>query len=366
MTGTSRVTEPVELGRSREDRAIWGWRFGKGGTRISLIGGCHADEPVGPRLLRRLVGHLLGREDSLFPDRASLLENREWWIVPHVNPDGEARNRVWQEGDPDAYDLPSYLAHAVRELPGDDMEFGFPRGGGDRGDVEHAPEGPRPDGGGPRPENLALHDWWLTAEGAFHFHASLHGMGFAAGPWLLMEPTWAERARPLREAFRQRAHALGYVLHDVERLGEKGFFRLGRGFATRPDSRHMRDHFLAWGDEEMAARFRPSSMETIRALAGKVPGADPLTLVTEMPLFLTPGVGEELGPPDPAAAAWQDRIGGWRERVASEGAMGNEIRAEVCEEARAAGLRPMPVLDQMALQWEAILQGIRLAEQERG
>ena len=70
-----------ELGRSREGRPVLGWRFGEGGTRISLIAGCHADEPVGPRLLRELVTRLEGGDRGL-------LEGREWWIAPHVNPDG--------------------------------------------------------------------------------------------------------------------------------------------------------------------------------------------------------------------------------------------------------------------------------------
>jgi hypothetical protein len=365
------VTGSQELGRSREGRPILGWRFGEGGTRISLIGGCHADEPAGPRLLRELVARLEGGDGDL-------LEGREWWIAPQVNPDGEERNRRWQErgpqqGDagPDAYDLPSYLAHAVRELPGDDIEFGFPDGVG----TVDGPGGP----GEPRPENRALFDWWRTADGPFHVHASLHGMGFAAGSWLLIEPTWAERAGLLREAFGDRVREMGYVLHDVERLGEKGFFRLGRGFATRPDSRHMRDHFLARGDEETAARFRPSSMETIRALGG-----DPLTLVTEMPLFLTPGVGEEPGPPDRVGEEWKARLGGWKARVRgskdrtdgagahlAQGDHEAEPRLEalwqaIREEAHAAGLRPMPVRDQIALQWEAILAGIRLVEGRSG
>ncbi|NIR44032.1 MAG: hypothetical protein GWN99_13410, partial [Gemmatimonadetes bacterium] len=55
----------------------------------------------------------------------------EWWIVPHINPDGAERNRAWQHEDADAYDLGAYLSYAVRELPGDDIEFGFPRDAGD-------------------------------------------------------------------------------------------------------------------------------------------------------------------------------------------------------------------------------------------
>ena len=79
------------LGRSRENRPIRGFRFGRPGLRVSLVGGCHADEPVGPRLLRRLAGYL----SSLPPDDPLVAEH-EWWILPHLNPDGGRRNRSWQ------------------------------------------------------------------------------------------------------------------------------------------------------------------------------------------------------------------------------------------------------------------------------
>jgi hypothetical protein len=146
------------------------------------------------------------------------------------------------------------------------------------------------------------------------------------------------------------------VLHDVDRRGEKGFFRLGRGFCTRPDSRYMREHFMQHGDEETAALFRPSSMETIRSLGG-----DPLTLVSEMPLFITPGVGEQLGPPDPVARGWKERIDGWRAQVHLK----DGPRA-VAAAAEAGGLRPMPVRDQMMLQWAFVTAGLEQVELDVG
>ena len=141
----------------------------------------------------------------------------------------------------------------------------------------------------------------------------------------------------------------GYALHDVERHGEKGFHRLARGFCSRPDSRAMRRHFLDLGDSETAARFRPSSMEAIRALGG-----DPLTLVTEMPLFITPGVGDELGPPDPVLMRWRDRIAEWEARLGG-GSAEEDVRAD----AEYAGLTTMPVRDQMRFQWAFIREGLR-------
>jgi hypothetical protein len=126
----------------------------------------------------------------------------------------------------------------------------------------------------------------------------------------------------------------------------------------------MRKHFLDLGDEVTAGRFRPSSMEAVRALGG-----DPLTLVSEMPLFITPGVGEDLGPPDPAAIAWRERLEMWRERL-RPGASGDDrhegeaemraVESEACE----AGLRAMSVPDQMRLQWSFICAGLEQVEHE--
>jgi hypothetical protein len=317
------------IGQSMEGRPIVGFRFGSGPLRVSLIAGCHADEPVGPELLRRLTRFLLG-----LPSDDPLLRAAEWWIVPHVNPDAEARNRAWQFPIPESFDPVRTLAGAIRELPGDDLEFGFPR------DVEDA---------GGRPESRAVFDWWREADGPFALHASLHGMGFAAGPWYLIEPGWIERTRILRATCGRRTHELGYTLHDVERQGEKGFHRIERGFCTRPDSEAMRDYFLARDDPETAGRFRPSSMEAIRSLGG-----DPLTLVSEMPLFLTPGAGESPGPPDPVLEAWKQRIAAWREAASDSDLDDGQLAAEMFE----AGLRAMPVRDQMELQWTFVSAGL--------
>jgi hypothetical protein len=324
------------IGESRDGRPIEAFRFGGGPFRVSLVAGSHADEPVGPSFLRHLVSTL----ESLSANDP-MLAGYEWWIIPHVNPDGEERNRPWADDRATAFDVGTYLENVVRELPGDDIEFGYPR---DEADI------------GARSENRAAWEWWRGAAAPFDLHVSLHGMGFAAGPWHLVEGAWRGRCDILIELCSAAAHSLGYVLHDVEREGEKGFERIERGFCTRPDSRRMRGHFEALGDRETAARFRPSSMEAMRSLGG-----DPLTLVSEMPLFLTPGVGEEVGPPDPAAEAWRARIADWRSRLAA-GADANTISSE----AAATGMTAMPIRDQMNLQWRLVTAGIEQVEGERG
>ncbi len=354
ILASGRPRPPMDvIGRSREGRPIEALRVGGGRLRVSLLGGCHADEPVGPRFLRRLAGYLASA------DGASLRRAATWHVVPHVNPDGAARNAPWQRTNASRYDFASYLRHRVRELPGDDVEFGFPRSTGDVG---------------ARPENRAAAAWWRTA-GPFDLHASFHGMSVAAGPYFLLEPSWWDRFAGAGRRLAGLVRRMGYVLHDVDRRGEKGFHRLAPGFCCRPDSEAMRRHFSARGEFGTADRFRPSSMEAIRALGG-----DTLTLVTEMPLFLLPGVGETLGPPDPALERWKERIAEWDARIAAADAGRREATGaegpgrkgrgggqpcaatrSVSREAAEAGLAPMPVADQMRLQWAFVRAGLAVA-----
>lgn len=316
------------VGRSREGREILGGVLGRGPLHVSLIGGCHADEPVGPAMLRRLSAFL-----ASLPPEDALLTGATWFLVPHVNPDGEARNAVWSEATLPAadhrgaedriYDLPLYLRHVVRERPGDDVEFGFPLG---EGDAEA------------RPENRALASF-LAAGAPFHLHGSFHSIAFATGPWFLLEPAWVERTAPLRAALRERVRSLGYRLFDVDRGGEKGFRRIEEGFSTRPDSVSMRRFFEERGEPATAALFRPSSMEHVRSLGG-----DPLTFVSEMPLFLRPLEAGETGrPDDPLFRAWRERLA-----FLPDG----EIRER-------SGARGMPIRDQMRLQLGFLQEALR-------
>lgn len=331
------------LGHSREGRPIHGFQFGDGPLHVSLIAGCHADEPVGPRLLDKLVCGLA--ESSEQAPESTEMRFVSWWIVPHVNPDGRAANAGWQEPEPpldEGYDLPLYLDHVVREPPGEDVEFGFPRVPEDRD---------------ARPEAQAVAEFLLTGA-PIHVHATLHGMAFAAGPWFLLESAWAERTSDFQESMRRRVRDLGYRLHDVDRGGEKGFRRLSEGFSTRPDSQAMAEHFRARGDEATAALFRPSSMEFARSLDG-----DALTLVSEMPLFLVEDAVNHQGersdpstnrPPLPVDAAGRDRFRDWLAELQQSG------DAEIVRRrAEQAGIRPMPLRDQMRLQLHFILEAMR-------
>lgn len=290
-----------------------GHRFGRGPLRVSLIAGCHGDEPTGPRLLRRLASCL-----DRMPPSDPLLELASWWLIPDMNPDAAAANASWSEGETVAFDPRRHAAEARREAPGDDVEYGFPRS---------------PDDRGARPENLAAAAF-LRSAAPLHLHASLHSLAVGEGPWFLIDPAWAERSRPLRERLSAEVDALGYRLHDVDRRGEKGFWRIDRGFATTPDSGSMRRHFLDRGDEDIAARFRPTSMELARSLGG-----EPLTLVSEVPLFV-----------------WKDQRGA----PVPEGS-----RPGPAERARLAELvAPVPIADQMRLQVALLAAGLDLVRDQ--
>lgn len=244
-----------ELGPSEEGTELYGAALGSGPTTVSLIAGNHADEPVGPETLRSFLINGLARREEM----ESWLQRFQFVIVPHTNPDGEARNRGWIEAWPD---VKAYLRDVVREKPGRDLEYGFP-------DM--------------RPENAHVSDF-LREHGPFDLHASLHGMSAGEGAMLLINRPWTFRTQSLRDEFVAAAEANGLPLHDHNRKGEKGFFWIEPGFQTTPRGDAMRTYFGALGDSAMAERFHKSSMEFVASLGG-----DPLSLVTELPLFLIRG-----------------------------------------------------------------------------
>ena len=246
-----------EIGRSREGRPLPGATLGDGPLRISLIAGAHADEPVGPRTLERLITWLAAGTGT-----GDLLNEATFTICPGINPDGRERNSAWAN-DP-SHPLESYLLHHARELPGDDIEFGFPRENG------------RP----ARPENIAVANL-LRENGPFDFHASLHGMAFAEGAWYLLNRREPADTSGLREGLSSFTASLGMGLHDWDREGEKGFFRIAPGFCTTPTSTAMKQHFENLSEPREAEKFLPSSMEFVSSLGGA-----PLCMVSEIPLFL--------------------------------------------------------------------------------
>lgn len=255
--------EVTSIGHSRNDRTLFGLRFGNGPRAVSIIAGCHADEPIGPMTAQSL-SRVLHRH---FPE---FLDAFRFHVVPQMNPDGAEANRVWFR---DPLELSSYLNHVVRELPGDDLEFGF----GVDTDTQV------------RPECRAAQDF-LGGHGPYTAHFSLHGMGFAEGVWCLICKEWAQRSISFMDAYAQLCRQQGMTLHDIERHGEKGFTRIREGFCTTPTAAAMKAYFMERNDPTMAERFRPASMDWVQSLGG-----DPLCMVSELPLF---NMGRRSASPD--------------------------------------------------------------------
>lgn len=251
-----------QIGASEEGRPIDAVVIGKGSRRVSLIAGAHSDEPVGPETLRTLIIEGLKQRDSL----AEVFDRFQFVIIPHINPDGEARNQSWITKWPS---VEAYLLQAFREPPGRDLEFGFPN---------------------MRVENKCVSEFFRSYS-PFALHASLHGMGFAEGAMLLIERHWIAKTKTLRVQFKQAVRAAGLRLHDHDRKGEKGFHYIEPGFWTTPEGAAMRAFFQANSDPTTAEKFHDSSMEFVRSLGG-----DPLCLVTELPLFV---INKEITPRPP-------------------------------------------------------------------
>ena len=307
LTGVTQT----EIGISREGHPVFGWVFGSGTERVSIVAGSHADEPVGPMTAQALPVLLA----HYFPE---LLSRYRFFVIPQVNPDGAERNRPWFADPPD---FAAYVTHAVREQPGDDIEFGF-------ADEE-----------GARPENRAVVRW-LSDQGPFAAHFSLHGMAWAEGAWFLLCAAWAQRAEPLMDALTTLCASEGFPLHDIDRKGQKGFTRLREGIATTPTSTAMRAFFEGASDPAMAALFRPSSMELAASLGG-----DPLCMVSEMPLFLLTRGASSLD--SPILFRFRDDLDAARGQGAVDGL------------AREYGVQPVPITQQIRYQLGMIVLALR-------
>ncbi|NTV47849.1 MAG: peptidase M14, partial [Chlorobiales bacterium] len=240
------------IGFSEEGRPIDAVILGSGKTIVSLIAGAHSDEPVGPETLRIFIIQGLKRKNDL----KDLFETYKFVIIPQINPDGEIKNLGWTKEWPN---FECYLKHAFRELPGRDIEFGFPE---------------------MRKENQAV-SRFIKVHAPVKLHLSLHGMGYSEGAMLLIERHWIDRTIRLRKQFKEFVNKFGLGIHDHDRKGEKGFIHIEPGFTTTPEGRAMQAFFYLKRDDETAKLFHLSSMEWVRTL-----GENPLCLVTELPLFL--------------------------------------------------------------------------------
>ncbi|XP_055907038.1 zinc carboxypeptidase A 1-like [Eupeodes corollae] len=95
--------DQVELivgGKTYENREIRGVKisYKPGNKGIFIEGGIHAREWISPATVTYLINELLTSED---PAIRNIAENNDWYIFPHVNPDGYAytwtNDRLWRK-----------------------------------------------------------------------------------------------------------------------------------------------------------------------------------------------------------------------------------------------------------------------------
>lgn len=318
----------LPLGKSREGRHLFGVRVGRGKRKVSLLAGAHADEPIGPAALLALSRWLIGS-----PNAKPLLEEATFFICPHINPDGAHRNGPWVSRFP--CPIEEYLREAHRELPGDDMEFGFAL-----------------DAHASRPENRAVADF-LKPNGPFSFHASLHGMAVAEGAWFLINKEKIDATAELRRAIARFLKARRVPLHDWDRQGDKGFTRIEKGFSTTPTAAAMKAHFVAARESVTAAKFLPSSMELIASLGG-----DPLCMVSEVPLYRVKPSPASSKPPGKNFMEVRERLTAARMELSS----GNIEPLTRLKES--FGLAPFPVNVAVEIVLAMVLLGSGLAAAE--
>lgn len=308
------------IGHSEQGRPIHGIVIGNGPRKVSLISGNHSDEPVGSETLLRVIGALTGPEAALRCASAWTFV-----IVPHCNPDGEARQRAWLDAWPDAL---ACLTHEFRERPGRDVEFGYP-------DM--------------RIENRVVADF-LAEHGPYDMHLSLHGMTAGEGGYHLIERSWLDRTGGFREAYARAMTDAGLVLFDWDRGGEKGFDYIGPGFATTPRSDAMREHFESLGDRDTASKFHLNSMEYVRTLGG-----DPLCMVTELPLFV---VGRTDGTSSTTPGVPGVYLGFRRAVHTARAAMADDDLDGMVSAMSGYTVEPLPIATAVRLQWKAIELGL--------
>ena len=275
-------------------------------------------------MLRRLVSFLAER-----PADDPLLAAATWSIVPHVNPDGEARNAAWSAstvpaidhlgGEDRVYDLPAlYASRPCASCRGTTWSS-------DSRAIRKTAEA--------RPENRAVAAF--LAEGApFHLHASFHGMGFATGPWFLIEEAWIDRTAALRDSMRRIRCGRWDTSSSTSTAAErKVFIASTRGSPPAPIRRSM----VRWFEERERSRDGrevPSQLDGVRPLAGRRSLHHGLR---DAALPAAAGSWGDGRPDDPHFRAFLARIAG----KAPE-----EVRAEM----EKSGVRGMPIRDQMRLQ----------------
>ena len=250
------------LGHSREGRPLVALSMGQGSRTLVIKANAHAEEAAGVVTCLRLAQALLEQ-----PVGERWREEITFHFIPTANPDGLWRNRDWLDGP---FDLARFLRFRIRDLPLDDIEFGYPSS----------------EASAVRPENQAIADF-LRSLPRLDAYLSLHSMDFAGGAWFLLQAPDRAAQEPLLAFLIDQCHHAGIPLHDEDRRGQKGFTRLQPGFHTTPTVEEMQAFFQRSGQTNLEQQFQLNSMQFVQQHHGT-----PRAVVSELPLAYDPALAD--------------------------------------------------------------------------
>lgn len=252
----------ARLGSSRQGRPIVALRVGQGPRTVAVKANAHAEEAAGTVTCLRLLQALLEQ-----PAGTPWLRKATFHFIPTANPDGLWRNRDWLEGP---FDLAKFLRFHIRDLPWEDVEFGYPSAADPK----------------VRPENQAVAGY-LRSLPRLDAYLSLHSMDFTGGAWFLLQTPDLSAQEPFLAFVEEACAREGVPLHDEDRAGQKGFTRLRPGFHTSPTAEEMQAFFELPGEADLNPRFRINSMQFVQRRHGT-----PLAVVSELPLAYAPELAD--------------------------------------------------------------------------
>jgi hypothetical protein len=273
-------------------------RLGHGPCQVAVKANAHADEPSGTVSLVAFAEQAAAWDSATFAafDREFSLH-----LLPTVNPAGLGRNAGWLTSP--APSLRQWFLHVERDLPSEDREFGY---------------GPTP-AQAAHPE-CAAWQAYLEALPSLSGYLSLHSMAFSGGALMLV---MADDPLVVGERVLRSLTDLRWPLHDEDRGGRKGFWRLGRGLWTAPTQEEMAA-FLSRGGQAKPW-LALNSMQVARARHGT-----PVCLVSELPQWWSERLADR-GPGSGRTRAAVDRATAeGLERAAAElASLGESVAGEV-------------------------------------
>jgi len=257
LRGVNGVTVS-EIGSSKSGKyPLFGISLGadedKAEKVIMVCANMHAEEVTGT-ISTMLLAEELAHNSVLRP----LLKNR-FLFVPQANPDGVMHNKEWMKPD---FNYESFVLNAYRDLPEDDIEWGFP--------VENKTVR--------RPEAKAIKAFF-DQQSRVDYYVSLHS-GFSI-PGLLFLLNGQENQNEkiinfLTDFSLNIDEKIGLLEEDP--AGQMGWKRIEKGFFNIPSYEDLKKFIELSGDKELINTLMLNSVQYVEQNLGAK-----FAMVSELP-----------------------------------------------------------------------------------